>query len=203
MYAQYGAVMSTIAVEIVVFTVIVNFFMTLRGKGDALRTNLSIRWFYSGMVMYFITCLQCAFQTTLTVQKVIHFSDWVVGHAHLVMFGVFTSWLLGVVVYLWPKVTGRPWWSTRINAWNWWLSTMGVLVMFLDLLVAGVVQGTLWQNLAPWEQSIVASMPFWHIRTVAGVAIVTGQLLQAWNMWMTARSGEPEATMAPAVAEAA
>lgn len=200
MYAQYGAVMSTIAVEVVVFSVIVNFFMTLRGRGDALRTSLPIRWFYSGMVMYFLTCLQCAFQTTLTVQKVIHFSDWVVGHAHLVMFGVFTSWLLGVVVYLWPKVTGNAWWSEKLNAWNWWLSTMGILVMFLDLLVAGVVQGMLWQNLAPWEQSLVASMPFWHIRTVAGVAIISGQLLQAWNMWMTARSGEPAPATPPAVA---
>jgi cytochrome c oxidase cbb3-type subunit 1 len=49
MYAQYGAVISTIAVEIVVFTVIVNFFMTLRGSGDMLRTNMSLRWFYAGM----------------------------------------------------------------------------------------------------------------------------------------------------------
>jgi cytochrome c oxidase cbb3-type subunit 1 len=197
MYAQYGAVMSTIAVEIVVFTVIVNFFMTLKGRGDALRTELPIRWFYSGMVCYFLTCLQCAFQTTLTVQKVIHFSDWVVGHAHLVMFGVFTSWILGAIVYTWPKVTGRAWWSPTLNAWNWWLSTVGVLVMFLDLMVAGLVQGYLWQNLAPWEQSLVASMPFWHIRTVAGIAIIAGQMLQAYNMWMTARAPASEASPMP------
>ena len=71
-----------------VTTVIVNFFMTLRGKWGALRTSMAIRWFYAGTVMYFITCLQCAFQVTLTFQKVIHFTDWVVGHAHMVMFGV-------------------------------------------------------------------------------------------------------------------
>ena len=47
-------------------------------------TNLPIRWFYTGMVLYFITCLQCAFQTTLTLQAIIHFTDWVPGHAHLV-----------------------------------------------------------------------------------------------------------------------
>ena len=196
MYAQYGAVMSTIAVEIVVFTVIVNFFMTLRGRGDALRTELTIRWFFSGMAMYFLTCLQCAFQTTLTVQKIIHFTDWVVGHAHLVMFGVFGSWCLGAIVYIWPKVTGRAWWSDRLNYWNWWLSTLGILVMFFDLMTAGLVQGYLWQNLAPWEQSLIASMPFWHIRTIAGMAIISGQLLQAFNMWMTARSPAPESAIA-------
>jgi cbb3-type cytochrome oxidase subunit 1 len=41
-------------------------------------------------------------------------------------------------------------------------------------------------------------MPFWHIRTVAGIAIITGQLLQAFNMWMTARSPAPGPAMAPA-----
>ncbi|MEP7123088.1 MAG: cbb3-type cytochrome c oxidase subunit I [Byssovorax sp.] len=187
MYAQYGAVMSTIAVEIVVFTVIVNFFITLRGKGDMLRTSLPIRWFYTGMVMYFITCLQCAFQTTLTFQRLIHFTDWVVAHAHLVMFGVFSFWILGMVVYLWPKLTGFAWWSDRLNSLNYWLSTIGLLLMFLDLTIAGVVQGYLWQNLAPWERSLTASMPFWHTRTIAGVLIISGQCLQVYNMWMTAR----------------
>lgn len=187
MYAQYGAVMSTIAVEIVVFTVIVNFFITLRGKGDMLRTSLPIRWFYTGMVMYFITCLQCAFQTTLTFQRLIHFSDWVVAHAHLVMFGVFSFWIMGMVVYLWPKLTGFAWWSDRLNHINYWFSTIGLIVMFLDLTIAGVVQGYLWQNLAPWERSLTASMPFWHLRSIAGLVIITGWLLQVYNMWMTAR----------------
>ena len=44
------------------------------------------------MIFYFLTCLQCALQVTLTFQKMIHFTDWVVGHAHLVMFGVFSMW---------------------------------------------------------------------------------------------------------------
>src|SRR5438045_8146165 len=63
MFLQYGAIVSTIAVEMVVTTVIVNFFGTLRGSGRHVVTNLPIRWFYTGMVFYFITCLQCALQT--------------------------------------------------------------------------------------------------------------------------------------------
>ncbi len=82
--------------------------------------------------------------------------------------------------------------------------------MFLDLLVAGVVQGYLWQNLAPWEKSLTASMPFWHLRTISGVGIITGVMLIAYNMWMTARNraslpaaedAEPNAMPAPAAAE--
>lgn len=192
MYAQYGAVVSTIAVELVVFTVIVNFFMTLRGRGDLLRSNISVRWFFVGMVFYFITCFQCAFHTTLTFQKIIHFTDWVVGHAHLVMFGVFGFWMIGGVTYLWPKVTGRDWWSAKLNAWNFWLSSIGLVFMFLDLTGAGLVQGFLWADLAQWEKSIQSSMPFWHGRTFAGAMIITGQVLQVFNMWKTAKSPAPK-----------
>jgi cytochrome c oxidase cbb3-type subunit 1 len=56
--------------------------------GQAYR-NIPVRWFFTGMLFYGLTCLQCAFQVTLTFQALIHFTDWVVGHAHLVMFGVF------------------------------------------------------------------------------------------------------------------
>ena len=81
---------------------IINFFMTIKGTGNAVVTNLPIRWFYTGMVFYFLTCLQCAMQATLTFQALIHFTDWVVGHAHLVMFGVFSMWMLGIMTYLIP-----------------------------------------------------------------------------------------------------
>jgi cytochrome c oxidase cbb3-type subunit 1 len=198
MYAQYGAMMSTIAIEVVVFTVIVNFFMTLRGKGNMLRVSLPVRWFFVGMVFYFITCLQCAFHTTLVFQRIIHFTDWVVGHAHLVMFGVFGFWLIGGVVYLWPKLVKREWWSPALNSWNFWLSTIGLTLMFLDLTAAGVVQGFLWRDLAQWEKSVIASMPFWHTRSIAGTMILAGQLLQAYNMWLTAKSPAPAAEGAAA-----
>lgn len=202
MYAQYGAVASTIAVEIVVTTVIVNFFATLRGRGDHLRHNLPVRWFYVGMVLYFITCLQCAFQVTLTFQKIIHFTDWVVGHSHLVMFGVFGSWIFGMIQYLWPKVTGNEWYSRRESEWTFWMMSIGVVIMFLSLLAGGLVQGFLWRDLAPFETSITASTPFWFVRVFAGIMIVTGAIILAHNMWRTAR-GDRAVQTSPQLAGAA
>ncbi len=188
MYAQYGAVVATIAVEVVVTTVIVNFFATLFGRGDLLRTNLPIRWFYTGMVLYFITCLQCAYQTTLSAQKIIHFTDWVVAHAHLVMFGVFTFWIFGTIVHLWPRLVDREWYSNQMNHWAYWLCTIGLVVMFMALTGVGLVQGFSWKELAPWEMSVVSSVPFWWVRTLSGVMVLIGVGLLAWNMWCTARA---------------
>ncbi len=189
MYAQYGAIVATIAVEVVVMTVIVNFFATLFGRGDLLRTNLAIRWFYTGMILYFVTCAQCAYQTTLEAQKIIHFTDWVVGHAHLVMFGVFSFWIFGTIEFVWPKLAGREWFSARLNHWAYWLCTIGLVCMFVILLAAGLMQGFLWKSLSPWESSVVSSFPFWWGRTLSGILIILGVTLLALNMLWTARGG--------------
>jgi cytochrome c oxidase cbb3-type subunit 1 len=198
MFLQYGAVISTIAVEVVVTTVIINFFGTLRHRGDALRTNLPLRWFYLGMVFYFTTCLQCAFQTTLTFQKIIHFTDWVVGHSHLVMFGVFGFWILGMMTYLIPRVVGATaWYRPDLNSWHFWLTGIGMLIMFFDLVAAGLIQGFMWRDLAPWERSITASVPFWQVRVISGTMMIVGQLLFVWNVAMTVVYKGPKTVPAP------
>ncbi len=190
MFAQYSAVISTIAIEIVVTTVVINFYMTWRGSEHTLRDNIAIRWFWVGAVNYFLTCLQCAFQVTLTLQTIIHFTDWVVGHAHLVMFGVFSFWIYGMLMHLWPKLTGREWWSNKLNSWHFWLSAMGLWIMFLDLMCGGLVQGFMWRAMASWADTTIASYSFWFVRTIAGGAILLGHVLLIINMIATATSGK-------------
>lgn len=185
MFLQYGAIISTIAVELVVATVIINFFGTLWGSGYSVVTNLPVRWFYTGMVYYFLTCFQCALQVTLTFQKLIHFTDWVVGHAHLVMFGVFSMWLLGVMTYLFPRLFNTDWYSRKLCEWHFWLSAVGMLVMAGDLILAGLFQGWSWAALQPWEESIRVSQPFWVTRLIAGAAISGGQVVFAYNIYRT------------------
>jgi cytochrome c oxidase cbb3-type subunit 1 len=199
MFLQYGAVISTIAVELVVTTVIINFFATIRGSTQALATNLPIRWLYTGMVLYFLTCLQCAFQVTLTFQALIHFTDWVVGHAHMVMFGVFGMWLMGVMTYLIPRLLKTAWYSQRLLEWHYWLSTVGILLMSIDLIVLGLFQGLSWASLLPWDASIDVSIPFWAVRMVAGLLMFVGFFAFVVNIlgtYVSARAAARELAVA-------
>ncbi len=194
MFLQYGAVISTIAVELVVATVVINFFGTIAGRGSTFFTNLPIRYFYTGMVFYFITCFQCALQVTMTFQKLIHFTDWVVGHAHLVMFGVFSIWMFGIMIELFPRLLGRGWYSQKLLVYHYWLSAGGLFVMFLDLTLAGVFEGYYWASLQPWDVSTNGVWPFWMVRVFAGLSMFAGLLCFIYNLAMTAMnrtSGEP------------
>lgn len=202
MFLQYGAVIATVAVEFVVTTVIINFFATVWGSGRAAYSILPLRWFFTGMAFYFLTCLQCAMQTTLTFQKLIHFTDWVVGHAHLVMFGVFSLWLLGIMTYLIPRLVGRPWYSQKLCEWHYWCSAGGVFVMFSVLTIAGVFQGFDWAALLPWEVSVDESRLFWHLRAASGLAMLLGHLCFLYNIVRTVCVREPAAGAAPAAAAA-
>ena len=190
-YVEFGAISTTIAIEVVVTTVVVNFFMTLKGKYGSLRTSMPIRWFYVGAIFYFITCLQCSFQVTWMFQKVIHFTDWVVGHAHMIMFGTFTFWVFGVIDWVWPRVVRREWYSSSLRAWHFWLSTLGITIMFLDLTMAGLIHGYMQRELNPWTDILDASVPFWWVRTFSGGLLLAGLLCGIYNMWMTARNDVP------------
>ncbi len=190
MFAQYSAVVSTIAIEIVVTTVIINFFMTWRGSEGTLKRSMAIRWFWVGALNYAITCLQCAFQVTLTFQQVIHFTDWVVGHAHMVMFGVFSFWIFGMIEHLWPKLTGNEWWSSALRRWAFWLITLGLGTMFLVLTAGGLVEGFMALHLAPRESILEAIRPFWLIRAITGIAIISGFTCFAVNLILTARTAK-------------
>jgi cytochrome c oxidase cbb3-type subunit 1 len=187
MFAQYSAVISTIAVEIVVATVIINFFMTWKGSEGSLQRSIPLRWFWVGAFCYAVTCLQCAFQVTLTFQQVIHFTDWVVAHAHLVMFGVFSFWIFGMVEHLWPKLTGNEWWSGGLRRWHFWLTTLGLGTMFLSLTAGGLVEGFMSLGLTPRATILTSLRPFWIVRSFAGISIIGGFACLAANMVMTAR----------------
>lgn len=192
MFLQYGAVVSTIAVELVVTTVVINFFGTLWGNAGVVKTNIPIRFFYTGMIYYFLTCLQCSFQVTLTFQKIIHFSDWVVGHAHMVMFGVFSMWIMGMMIHLFPRMLNRPWASQNLLEWHYWLSTIGVGFMAGDLILLGVFQGWSWAALEPWDASVDFSYPFWVLRVIAGLAMFGGLLAFAQNIRLTMQAAAKE-----------
>ena len=115
----------------------------------------------------------------------------------------YDGWVSGVAnfgffVELWPRAVGRPWAHPRLLTAHYWLTFIGLTVMVIDLTAAGVVQGFSWAGLQHWGDSVVASMPFWWTRTVAGLTIVSGQGLFLYALWATAR--QPRAADEPALA---
>lgn len=198
MWTQYASVVASVGVHVVVYTVVFNIFATLASDWKKVIDNISLRFIFVGALCYLITCIQCAVHTTLSVQEIIHFTDWVVGHAHLVLFGTFSFWAFAFIYFLLPKITGAKIFSESLKEWHFWLSTLGILIMDIDLMCAGLVQGHMWKALTPFIDTVIASKPYWWIRTLSGVAILVGEVCFLINIVMTYLSGKEKKLENPA-----
>ena len=56
----------------------------------------------------------------------------------------------------------------------YWLILGGLLVMFIDLTAAGIVQGKFWTSAAPWMDSVRSSQGYWLVRALAALPILLG-----------------------------
>ena len=173
-WVQVMAVPLTFTLIFVVYSVVYNFFATMRGRWKEISHNIPLRWLVFGIINYIITCTQGPFQALLSVQEVIHFTDWVVAHAHLALFGVFSWWLFAFIYWVWPKFTGHGF-SRAFAEWHFWLTLISFWVLYyIADTVAGLMQGMFWLTTLPLQDSIEAAIPFWVARAVSGVLILAG-----------------------------
>jgi cytochrome c oxidase cbb3-type subunit I len=141
-----------------------------------------------------VGCFQGSVEALRALQEPTHFSDFVISHSHLTVFGTFVVWAIAGTVYVLPKLAGRPLWSFKLGNWSFWLITFGITLMGLDLTMAGLQQGFSLMSGVEWLDSLVAIRPYWLVRTVAGISMDIGMSLLVYNLMRTmlaARVPEP------------
>ncbi|PIR21389.1 MAG: hypothetical protein COV45_01185 [Deltaproteobacteria bacterium CG11_big_fil_rev_8_21_14_0_20_47_16] len=177
-WVQVLAVPLTAVLFVVVVSVVYNWLMTLRGSWGEVASSPALTFIVTGVFAYMATCTQGPFHAFLSVQKVIHFTDWVVAHAHLALFGAFTYWNIGSLLYIWPKVTGRELVSRRMQWWAYWTMTLGFYIFyFIPLTASGLIQGYDWISGQPFAESVVQSGSFWMFRMISGILMYLGMVL--------------------------
>ncbi len=198
MWVQVFAITASFTLIAVVYSAMHNFFATMSGKWSEIASSIPLRFLLFGSIFYVITCTQGPMQAQVFMQKIIHFTDWVIAHAHLALLGVFTFWNFAAIYLLWEKWSGRKL-NRALSEWHFWLTTIGFLLYFIPLTAAGLLQGFFWkQPSVDFMESVRASIPFWWIRSFSGLVIVTGQFVFAWNLF-----GNPSETQTQKTAEAA
>jgi cbb3-type cytochrome oxidase subunit 1 len=172
MNAQKGAIMASALLGVDVVIVVANLMLSMRGTG-AFPRDLPLRFVGTSTVLYLVVSIQGSLQAQMAVNKSIHFSDWVVGHSHLAMLGFATFAAAGGLMHVWQNLPGVRY-NQRAVAWAYWLLLSGVILMFLDLTAAGLVEAHLWASQAPWMDSVRAVRGFWIFRTATGLPVAAG-----------------------------
>jgi cytochrome c oxidase cbb3-type subunit 1 len=192
-WAETLAIITSMLLIIPVWTVLVNFFGTVKGRWREFGPNLSAKFLIMGSLMYLFGCFQGSTEALRSIQQPTHFTDFVISHSHLTVFGTFVVWAMGGLLYLWPRMCGRELWSFKLGNWSFWLITSGISIMGLVLSAGGLQQGFQWMNGTEWVDTVVQMRAYWLVRTLAGISMDTGMSLLIINLMMTALNRSPTA----------
>ena len=176
-WAETIAIVSSMMLIVPVWTVLQNFFGTMGGRWRELGTNLPAKFLIVGSVLYLIGCFQGSVEALRSLQQPTHFTDFVVAHSHITVFGTFVMWAIAGAVYVWPRVTRSTPSSFRLANAGFWLITTGIAGMTLLLTAQGLQQGFMLIAQAEWMDSLNAIRPYWWLRTVTGIAMDIGMSL--------------------------
>jgi len=184
-WAETLAIITSMLLIVPVWTVLQNFFGTMVGRWQGFGQNLPAKFLIMGSLMYLVGCFQGSTEALRLIQQPTHFSDFVISHSHLTVFGTFVVWAIAGTVYVLPKLANHPLWSFKLGNWSFWLITFGISLMGLDLTMAGLQQGFSLMSGVEWLDSLVALRPYWLVRTAAGISMDIGMSLLVYNLMRT------------------
>ena len=192
-WTQTIAIFASMMLIIPVWTVVANFFGTLKGRWGAFQTDFTVKLMIFGAAMYFIGSTQGSFEALRSLQQPTHFTDFVIAHSHATVFGGYVIWVLAACYYVWPRVAGGLF-HTPTAHWSTWLIMGGISSMIFILITQGLIQGTGLMAGAEFVDSVVMMKPYWLIRTLTGIAMDAGIALIGINLYVSGkrvREGKP------------
>ena len=179
------AITGSIGMIIPVMTVLVNLWLTMRGRLANVHSDIGGKFVFAGSVWYLLTCLQGPLQSLPSVQRLTHFTNWVIAHSHMGVFGFAGFTALGGIYFILPRITGRPLYSRRLAEVQYWLVLIGLTGFFVVLTIAGLIQGNGWLNGETVYRILPQIYLYMVLRASLGVLILGGAMMGLYNIYMS------------------
>jgi cytochrome c oxidase cbb3-type subunit I len=116
------------------------------------------------------------------LQQPTHFTDFVISHSHLTVFGTFVVWAIAGSLYVWPRITESELGSFTLANWGFWLVTLGISAMGLVLSAQGLQQGYMLMAQSEFLDTVTAIRPYWWVRTFTGISMDIGMSLVVYTL---------------------
>ncbi len=179
------AITGSVGMIVPVMTVLVNLWLTMRGRLGNIHSDIGGKFVFAGTVLYLLTCLQGPLQSLPYVQRLTHFTNWVIAHAHLGVLGFAGMITLGGIYFILPRITGRPIYSSFLANVQYWLVLIGIIGFFIVLTIAGLIQGNGWLNGETVYRILPQIYLYMVLRASLGILILGGAVIGLYNIGMT------------------
>ncbi|MFZ0389504.1 MAG: cbb3-type cytochrome c oxidase subunit I [Calditrichia bacterium] len=184
------SIVDSMLMTIPVFVVLINLFLTIRGRGGAVLGDPGARLVVIGLVWYLLTCIQGPMQSLPVIQRVTHFNNWTIGHSHIAVLGFAGFIALGGMWHVLPLVTGRRVFSKGLVNMQFGLLMLGLSGFFVVLTIAGLIQGEAWNHGEVVYRVLPMIKDYMIARAAFGIAIITAAFIGFYNLMATIWFGE-------------
>ncbi|QJR14223.1 cytochrome-c oxidase, cbb3-type subunit I [Usitatibacter palustris] len=175
----------------------INGIMTLSGAWDRLRTDPILKFLIVSLSFYGMSTFEGPMMSIKTVNALSHYTDWTVGHVHSGALGWVAMISIGCVYFLIPKLFGqKEMYSTKLITVHFWVMTIGIVLYIAAMWIAGVMQGLMWRAVNDdgtltytFVESVKATYPYYVVRLLGGVLVLSGMFVMAYNVARTIAAG--------------
>lgn len=174
----------------------INMLLTMKGEWQQVAASPLIKFMILASTFYMFSTLEGPIQAIKSVNALAHFTDWIVGHVHDGVLGWVAFMIMAALFHMAPRVFKREIYSKSLMNTQFWIQTLGVVLYFTSMWIAGITQGMMWRahdefgNLAySFIDTVAVLHPYFTIRAVGGTLYLVGMFLWAYNMYKTMTSG--------------
>lgn len=194
------SIAASVLMAIPVIVVAINHHMTIIGSFRSVKYSPALRFIVYAAMSYTFVSLQGSLQALRSINEVVHFTHYVVAHAHIGLYAFFTMMLFGSIYYIMPRITGREWEHKKLIKLHFWSSAIGIFLYYTLLQIGGILQG-LQMNDAniPFINTVIATKPWLWSRTIAGTLMTVGHLSFIYVFLMMCRNSSASFARACAV----
>jgi len=173
----------------------INMLLTMKGEWQQVASSPLIKFMVLGSTFYMFSTLEGPIQAIKSVNALAHFTDWIVGHVHDGVLGWVGFMIMAAMFHMAPRVFKREIYSKSLMNTQFWIQTLGVVLYFTSMWIAGITQGMMWRahdefgNLAySFIDTVTVLHPYYTIRAVGGLLYLVGFFLFAYNIFKTMSS---------------
>lgn len=191
----------------------INGLLTLRGAWDKVAKSPTLKFMVVAVTAYGMATFEGPMMSFKNVNSLAHFSDWIVGHAHLGALGWNGFLTFGVLYFLIPKMFNTKLHSTKLANVHFWIGTLGILLYCVPLYWGGIVQSLMWREFdaegkllyGDFLTTVTEIIPMYRMRAIGGTVYLIGAIIMVWNLVATMMKGSfiaNEEAEAPALIKA-
>jgi cytochrome c oxidase subunit 1 len=145
-----------------------------------------------GLLMLTVGGFGGMINASYSMNAMVHNTQWVTGHFHLIFGGTVVIMYFGIAWYLWPKLTGRELASNGLALKQLWLWFIGMLVLTIPWHQLGLTGQPRRVSSTPYDASLVEQWGMSEAAmVVGGLILLISALMLVWGLLKTHGSMQP------------